>query len=240
MKTRQSFVRALALGISAIAWCAVAQASQLVVNGSFETVNGSFTSSNALQTQTTNLPGWHTTNANGLAELWRAPGNDVGTPRTAASGTIWAELNARDPSNLYQEFTGVGTNAALTLDFAHRGRNGIDAMSATLTDLGADNLFGTADDSVLFSQVYGDDASSWAFYNIGGITSRGNTLRLAFAAVSSFGGAGAAGNFLDAVSLQAVPEPGSVALVGLGLFAALCVQKRKPQAETLAMNLAVA
>ena len=37
----------------------------------------------------------------------------------------------------------------MSWNFAHRGRVGVDVAAVTITDLGADGIFGTSDDAVL-------------------------------------------------------------------------------------------
>jgi hypothetical protein len=166
----------------------------------------------------TNVPGWHTTEADHLIEIWA--NNFKSTP--AYDGNQHAELNANAVSTLYQDVTGIAAGSIVGFHFAHRGREGVDTMEFTLTDLGGDGVFGTADDTPLFSQQYSDGNTDWGFYSGTGITALGNTVRFAFDSISAAGGNPTVGNFLDDADFgigvgATVPEPCTLLLLGAGL-----------------------
>ena len=104
-------------------------------------------------------------------------------------------------------------------------------MQFTLTDLGADNVPGGGDDTVLYTQTVTDTNSAWRFYTGSGILTLGNTVRFSFASVSSGGGIPDGGNFIDAAdfgfgvgggagALTAVPTLQQWSLIFLALLLA--------------------
>ena len=70
-------------------------------------------------------------------------------------------------------------------------------MKLTITDAGADGIFGTADDTVLFSNSYTDGNTAWGFYSGTGVVALGNDVRFAYDSISAAGGNPTIGNFLD-------------------------------------------
>ena len=141
------------------------------------------------------MPGWKTTDTH--FEIWSSGFLGV----AAHEGTQFAELNAYIDGTLYQDSTGIQRGSVLEFTFAHRGRNGDDAMKLTITDLGADNALGGGDDTVLFTKEYTTGKDAWAVYdstNEQKIKALGNTVRFAYGAVSAAGGNLGQGNLLDA------------------------------------------
>ena len=177
------------------------------------------------------MPGWHTTESDHIIEQWAYGFNGV----TAYDGNYHVELNANAPSTLYQDVTSIPVGAQVGFEFAHRGRAGVDVMALTITDAGADNLFGTADDTVLFTNNYADGNTAWGHYTddpLRPIISLGNPVRFAYTAVSAVGGP-TVGNFIDDAHFgigigAAVPEPGSLAfLFGIGTIGVSVLRKRR-------------
>ena len=189
-----------------------------LINGGFELPAQSVTTVSIIDASF--VTGWSTTATDNKIEIWSNSFNGV----TSYQGNQHAELNANQVSTLYQNATGIGAGSNVGYQFAHRGRAGVDSMRFTLTDLGIDGLFGTGDDTQLFTQIVSDGNTAWGFYNGSGITALGNTVRFSFISVSAAGGNQGVGNFLDAADFgvgvgAAVSEPGALALIGLALAA---------------------
>ena len=155
-----------------------------LVNGGFE--QPALTSSNA-QLPQTSVPGWSTTASDKLIELWRT--GFLGVP--SSSGSQFAELNATQPSTLYQD---IATTPGQTLYYSldHRGRQGTDTMAL---DLGAPGA------TPNFTRQMTDGNTAWGKYTGTYVVPAGQTTtRFAFRAVSSAGGVLSVGNFLDNIS----------------------------------------
>ena len=157
---------------------------------------------------------WATTAPDNTLEIW---GNGfLGVP--AYEGNSFAELNANYASTLYQDVNGLGDNNQINWKFAHRGRDGVDTMRLTITDLGWDQVYGGGNDTVLFQGDFSDGNSAWGLH-VGTITSIGNLTRFAFEAVSAVGGS-TQGNLIDDCGFGVnvvIPGPGVLALGSIAL-----------------------
>lgn len=187
-----------------------------LINGSFE--NPAITNQLCTQFQLpqcyallneSDVPGWETTATDSQIEIWT--NGFLGVP--AYEGSQFAELNATEESTLFQDVSGITAGNIVGYEFAHRGRNGTDTMSLTITDL--------TTSAVLFSSDFSTGNSDWAFYSSpNALVATGNTLRFAYAAVSSSGGNLKEGNLLDAVrfgvGVGAEPVPGPLPVLGAG------------------------
>ena len=176
------------------------------------------------------VPGWSTTESDNLMEFWSNGFNGV----AAYDGDQFVELNANFPSTLYQDTSLIPTGATVGYQFAHRGRSGVDVMNMNVTDLGVDGIFGTGDDTLLFTGQYSDNNTDWGFYS-GTIPTAalGNNVRFAFESVSATGGSPSYGNFIDAANFgvgvgSAIPEAGTVALIlpALGMLGAVLIHRK--------------
>lgn len=158
---------------------------------------------------------WRTTAQDNLIEGWSS--GFLGVP--AYEGNFFAELNANYSSTLYQDVNGLGDFQQINWRFAHRGRDGVDGMRFTITDLGTDQAWGGGDDTTLYTGDFYDGNTAWGVYG-GTITSVGNLTRFAFEALSAVGGS-TQGNFLDDCGFGAgvaVPAPGTAALLFMAAF----------------------
>lgn len=192
------------------------RATVIIENGGFETPSLADQGSNWTMSPTA-ATGWKTTVPDKQIEVWTNGFMGV----SAFEGNQFVELNANQQGMIYQDVSGLAAGLEIDFAFAHRGRVTNEAMQFTITDLGVDGLFGTADDATLFSRIYTDGTAAWGFYTSDGetpILSTGNTLRFTFQSLV----ASSYGNFLDAVDIDVseaanTPEPGTWA--ALALFA---------------------
>lgn len=183
------------------------KAQAALINGGFETPDiGS--SATVSQQNPANVPGWQSTDRS--IEIWANGFRGV----TSYEGTQHAEINAFINGTLFQEVSGIAAGQQVGFEFAHRARVGTDVMNLAITDLGLDNVFGTPDDTVLFTQNYSATTVAWVFNTNAGeapIITLGNNIRFAYSAVSTGSGNSSVGNFLDAadfgVNAGVVPEP---------------------------------
>jgi len=165
---------------------------------------------------------WQTTAPDNLIEIWN--GANMGV--TPYHGANFAELNANYASALYQDVNGLGDSQSINWHFAHRGRDGVDTMRLTITDLGADQAWGGGDDTVLHTALYADGNAAWGAYT-GTITSIGNLTRFSFEAISAVGG-NTQGNFIDWCDFGSgvvIPSPGAISLIALAGFFG-CARRR--------------
>lgn len=153
---------------------------------------------------------WRTTAPDNLIEGWSD--GFLGVP--AYEGGYFAELNANFASTLYQDVSGLGVGEQINWRFAHRGRDGVDTMRFTITDLGFNGQVGGGDDTIIFTGDFSDGNLVWGLYG-GTVTTMGNLTRFAFEALSAVGGS-TQGNFLDDCGFGAnvaIPAPGASALL---------------------------
>lgn len=175
--------------------------------------------------------GWQTTASDNMIEIWNEPFLGV----DAYEGEQFAELNANEVSNLYQEISGIAVGAVVGWEFAHRGRDGVDTIGLEITDLGVDNVLGGGDDTLLFSNTFSDGNTAWGFYQGTGIVALGNNIRFSWISVSSTSGIDpyTYGNFLDAAAFgvgeggDPVPEPATMLLFGAGMAGLAGLRLRK-------------
>ena len=228
----RSFSRRVALALAALCFgsTSVSMGANVIINGSFEVP--AFSTTTASLVNAGSVPGWDTTAANNLIEIWA---NGFGGFPSAA-GAQHAELNATQVSTLYQDVTGIPANATVGYSFAHRGRLGVDTMALQISDLGTDNAaggIGSAADTVLFTQTYSTGNTAWVQYSAPTISALtlGNDMRFAFVSISAAGGNQAIGNFLDNVSFGVgvsgvVPEPTTCVLTSVGLAGVMLIRRR--------------
>lgn len=195
------FVSTLALTLVAVG----AQAQSIVTNGSFEAnsqANGTWAIYN-------NLTGW---TGDDNIELRN---NVAGR---AQDGVNYVELDTTANQSMMQTVVGTGL---YELSFWYSARQGRAAG-----DSGLSFSFGSLSGSVLENVAGASSGNSWMQYT--GLVNLTGETTLNFSAIgrsSSYGGS------LDNVSVTAVPEPGTYALMLAGLGAvAFMARRRRPTA----------
>jgi gliding motility-associated-like protein len=166
----------------------------LLCNTDFEDVQVTTLNSYIILPQS-QVPCWNTTASDGMVEVWGSGYNAGFGPVPSYSGNQFMELNANMVSTLYQNFyAGIGTN--VNIQFAHRGRGGIDSMSVSIGLVGG---------PYVTLGIFGDGNISWGYYSVNyNIPTLGN-YSLRFNSISY--SATTAGNFLDDISIIVNPSP---------------------------------
>jgi hypothetical protein len=202
--------RVISATVLAAALSTTAQAN-LIQNGGFEDIGtssalGGFGNASTWQIYSS-IPSW---DASQNVEIWT---NNFNVP--AYEGKNILELNAH-PGNangsfsIYQEFdTVVGQQYELTFAGRKRERNRNESFQVEVGDLLAS----------ITNQAFG----VWNEYSYI-FTALDTSTTLSFTSLD--GGRDTTGNLLDAVSVTSVPEPGTLAMFGIGL-AGLAFQRRK-------------
>lgn len=231
-----SIFRPLAIITTLASLAAAGTVHASLINGGFETSTGTpFVADGTWALAHENsIAGWETTATDNQIEIWGNNFSSVSGGRVPAyEGRQFAEINANQFAALYQDVFGITAGSIVGFEFAHRGRSGVDTLQMTITDLGVDNLLGGGNDTVLFSRNYSTGNTAWALYTSSGeapISTLGNATRFFYQAISTANGSPSVGNFIDAanfgVGVRAVPEPGSIALLALGL-AGLGLHRRR-------------
>jgi hypothetical protein len=186
-------ITACLMGILVISLVSVAQAN-MITNGSFEDTKQA-TGTWAIYSS---LPSWFSGNSG--IELRN---NVAGA---AYQGSNYVELDTTNNSLAYQSIL-TASNQQYALSFAYSPRENVNADSNGIDVFWNDSLVGS------FTGTGSNSGNSWVLKNLI-VTGTGTTTMLEFRAVGtsdSYGGS------LDAVSLESVPEPASLMLLGLGL-----------------------
>ena len=162
------------------------QNCHFLCNGDFESPQyGSWT-----DVADTIFPCWKTTEPDSIIEVWWT--GFQGVP--SYHGNQFAELNANAVGTLYQNFL-IAPNTHVTINFAHRGRAGVDTMSVSIGPVGGPyTTIGT----------YGDGNTAWGYYTVLYTipSSLGSYYSLRFNSIYASGGP-TVGNFLDDISVDA-------------------------------------
>jgi gliding motility-associated-like protein len=141
------------------------------------------------------VPCWDTTSADGIIEIWPPGFEGV----NAYSGNQLIELNGNTPGTLYQDFS-VLPGTALTISFAHRGRQGNDVVGVEIGPLGG---------PYVSLGNFTDNNTAWVLHTVNYVVpnSGGNNYTLRFVSVSSAGGSPSIGNLLDSISISSLSCP---------------------------------
>jgi uncharacterized repeat protein (TIGR01451 family) len=181
-------------------------------NGSFESPAVAAGAANLVPASDPNLV-WNTTAADGQVEYWRNGGDtdtvNAGLAVTAQTGAQWAELNATQAGQLYQDVATV-PGQVMRWSLWHRGRNvsgepadGTDVMKVAIGAPGGE--LDQIPDGATGADI-ADTAADWVRYTGSYLIPPGQTTtRFAMVAVSAFGGDLTSGNFVDNVSFSSGP-----------------------------------
>ncbi|TKK91693.1 hypothetical protein FDA94_02670 [Herbidospora galbida] len=141
--------------------------------------------------------GWRTTASDRMLEIWRSGSGGV----PSADGQQFAELNASEPSALYQDVPTV-PGTVMSWSLWHRGRLGTDVMRVMI---GAPGATVAQIPAGATSADIATGNTAWRQYTGTYVVPAGQTVtRFSFESVSAAGGA-AFGNFLDGVVFQTPP-----------------------------------
>lgn len=220
---RTTILQAAAAALS-FAAASVANAN-LIVNGSFETPDVDTTSGmvggSGWQVYTGGqVAGWDVAYGYGI-EIQKS-----GTVVNAQHGDQYVELDSHGSNSntaIYQSISGLTAGKIYELSFWYQPRT-----SNNRNDNGMDVFWGLPYDSVeidSIANVVRDASTDWVQYTYL-LTAIDTTMELMLAADGQQNSLGA---LVDNVSLVAVPEPGTLALLGLGL-AGLGFARRKAAA----------
>lgn len=217
MKKLAALFRFAALATLAGAGAANA-ATELVVNGSFE----ANTISGGVQ-QLSSVTGWTSSITGGNAfeiQKGATQGGYSGFNPVAADGIQYLELNTDRYTSVSQT---ISTTAGGTyiLSFAYSGRPNTAGGANSLMNVYWGNTLLTA------SPLVGNTTGTWQTYS-GSVTALGSSTALRFESVGP-ASSPSFGSYLDNVSVvSAVPEPGTYAmlLMGLGLVGFVARRKR--------------
>lgn len=157
--------------------------ADLLVNSDFENVNLAGTNA---QLDASLVNGWSTTATDNKIEIWR--NGFLGHP--SYSGEFFAELNATQPSALYQDIVTV-PGETVRWGFAHRGRITTETMQFKVGPSGG--TYEVIGD-------YTDGPTAWGYYSGEYVVPAGQTLtRFLFSAVDQ----NASANLIDAATFEA-------------------------------------
>jgi len=136
------------------------------------------------------VDGWNTTDPTGVIEFWST--NFQGVP--SYSGNQFVELNANNPSILWQDFC-AAPGTVLTWTVAHRGRDGRDVANV---------LIGSDSFTAVVQAVMSDSTDAWGVYTGTYTVPQGpvTNMVIAFEAVSTANNSLSIGNFIDGVDIE--------------------------------------
>lgn len=202
--------------VTAIAFASAASFANanLLTNGDFEASVGlSGTNWGVYQS----IEGWNKFDGPGI-EVQR------NTVIAAQSGNQYVELDSHYNSSMYQEIGGLTVGGAYELSFWYHARTNNDYNDNGINVYWGDYLPG--DVVVSIDGLRQVNTPGWIEQTVKLVASA-ETMFLMFAAT---GYSNSLGGFVDNVSLTAVPEPGTLALFGLGLMGLVLARRQQKAA----------
>lgn len=202
--------------VTAIAFASAASFANanLLTNGDFEANVGlSGTNWGVYQS----IDGWNKFDGPGI-EVQR------NTVIAAQSGNQYVELDSHYNSSMYQEIGGLTVGGAYELSFWYHARTNNDYNDNGINVYWGDYLPG--DVAVSIDGLRQVNTPGWIEQTVKLVASA-ETMFLMFAAT---GYSNSLGGFVDNVSLTAVPEPGTLALFGLGLMGLVLARRQQKAA----------
>lgn len=202
--------------VTAIAFASAASFANanLLTNGDFEANVGlSGTNWGIYQS----IDGWNKFDGPGI-EVQR------NTVIAAQSGNQYVELDSHYNSSMYQEIGGLTVGGAYELSFWYHARTNNGYNDNGINVYWGDYLPG--DVAVSIDGLRQVNTPGWIEQTVKLVASA-ETMFLMFAAT---GYSNSLGGFVDNVSLTAVPEPGTLALFGLGLMGLVLARRQQKAA----------
>ncbi|MCA9211861.1 MAG: PEP-CTERM sorting domain-containing protein [Planctomycetales bacterium] len=216
---RQTFLKFLtAFAVSVMA--ASAMAAPMVTNGDFESDTGGFSLWPGYVGQDgvnpANVSGWQGTGGHGINPISSAHDTPAPFRDNGSNDTHVAFLQGA--SSIFQDVSGFTPGAEYILSLDYNSRNCCGDFPVATVSLSADLSVSTGD-----AVMPVGDANDWYHADIP-FVAPADTLTLTISSAASAGGD--ATLVVDNVSIQAVPEPASMGLIGIGLLGFMMRRRR--------------
>jgi len=139
----------------------------------------------------------------------------------AQSGDQYIELDSNNNSSMYQQLDGLLIGESYDLSFWYHARTNNGGNDNGIDVYWGESAPGALELSIA-DQFFSDYANGWKEFTLSLIASS-STMFLTFSAA---GLNNSLGGFIDNVSLTTVPEPGTLVLLGLGVFGLVLGRRR--------------